>query len=78
MYEPFSALFVPDNNPLIYYHSIAKFAQKNLSSNGKLFFEINEYLYSELIELLKNIGFKNINLRHDINGKKSMLKISNS
>ena len=39
--EPHLALFVPDNDPLIFYRSIAKFAMKQLKPNGKLYFEIN-------------------------------------
>lgn len=57
-YEPHIALFVDDNDPLIFYRRIAEFALKSLKENGKLFFEINQYLSKQTIELLQNMGFK--------------------
>ena len=60
--EPHLALFVSDENPLIFYDKIADLAKINLTKNGLLFFEINQYLANETIELLKNKGFKNIYL----------------
>jgi release factor glutamine methyltransferase len=73
-FEPHTALFVPDNDPLIFYKAIADFALKNLSENGKLFFEINESLGNETVELLKGKGFKNIDLRKDMSGRDRMVK----
>lgn len=64
--EPHLALFVDDNNPLLFYDKIADYAKENLKTNGQLFFEINQYLGKETIALLKNKGFKNIELRKDI------------
>ncbi|MDC9723896.1 MAG: peptide chain release factor N(5)-glutamine methyltransferase [Urechidicola sp.] len=64
--EPHLALFVDDNNPLLFYDKIADFAKENLKQNGELFFEINQYLGKKTIALLKNKGFKNIELRKDI------------
>lgn len=64
--EPHLALFVDDNNPLLFYDKITDFAKENLKPNGLLFFEINQYLGNETIALLKNKGFKNIELRKDI------------
>ncbi|AYN02925.1 peptide chain release factor N(5)-glutamine methyltransferase [Flavobacterium sp. 140616W15] len=64
--EPHLALFVADNNALIFYRKIAELAQKNLVKNGSLYFEINQYLGKETAELLENLGFKNIELRKDI------------
>jgi len=72
-FEPHTALFVPDNDPLIFYKAIADFALKNLSENGKLFFEINESLGNETVELLKGKGFKNIDLRKDMSGRDRMV-----
>lgn len=72
--EPHLALFVENNDALIFYKKIAELAQKNLSQNGKLFFEINQYLGKEMIDLLKKIGFKNIELRKDIYGNDRMIK----
>ncbi|MCV9931017.1 peptide chain release factor N(5)-glutamine methyltransferase [Flavobacterium sp. LS1R47] len=64
--EPHLALFVADNDALIFYRKIAELAQKNLVKNGSLYFEINQYLGKETVELLENLGFKNIELRKDI------------
>jgi release factor glutamine methyltransferase len=72
--EPHLALFVEDNDALIFYRKIAELAQKNLSPNGQLFFEINQYLGKEMIDLLEKMGFKNIELRKDIYGNNRMMK----
>ena len=64
--EPHLALFVEDNDALIFYRKIAELAQKNLSNSGQLYFEINQYLGQEMISLLEGMGFKNIELRKDI------------
>lgn len=71
--EPHLALFVPDNDPLIFYRKIADFALKHLSENGQLFFEINQYLDKETVNLLVEKGFKNINLKKDIYGNNRMI-----
>ena len=70
--EPHLALFVEDNDALIFYRKIAELAQKNLSENGQLFFEINQYLGKEMIDLLEKMNFKNIELRKDIYGNDRM------
>ena len=72
--EPHLALFVKDNDALIFYRIIAELAQKKLSPNGELFFEINQYLGPEMIELLEKMNFKNIELRKDIYGNDRMIK----
>ena len=74
--EPHLALFVEDNDALIFYRKIAALAIKNLNLNGKLFFEINQYLAIETINLLKDAGFKNIELRKDIYGNDRMIMAS--
>jgi release factor glutamine methyltransferase len=71
--EPHLALFVPDNDPLIFYKKIAELAAANLNPNGQLFFEINQYLGKETQELLESIGLKNIELRKDIYGNDRMI-----
>lgn len=71
--EPHRALFVSNQNPLIFYDAIANFALKNLDENGLLFFEINEYLGEQTVQLLKDKGFKNIELRKDMQGKDRMM-----
>lgn len=72
--EPHLALFVKDNDALIFYRKIAELAQKNLTPNGELFFEINQYLGNEMIDLLKEMGFKNVELRKDIYGNDRMIR----
>ncbi|MBG6111191.1 release factor glutamine methyltransferase [Flavobacterium sp. CG_23.5] len=72
--EPHLALFVEDNDALIFYKKIAEMAQKNLSENGHLYFEINQYLGAEMIDLLEKMNFKNIELRKDIYGNDRMIK----
>jgi len=75
-YEPHLALFVEDTDALLFYRKIAQLALKNLSPNGLLFFEINQYLGKETVELLENIGFKNIELRKDMYGNDRMIRCS--
>src|SRR5690606_31637802 len=72
--EPHLALFVEDENPLQFYKAITEFAVGNLKDNGLLFFEINEYLGKDMIQLLKDYHFKNIELKQDIFKKDRMIK----
>ncbi|MBB3122694.1 release factor glutamine methyltransferase [Mesoflavibacter sabulilitoris] len=72
-HEPHLALFVEDENPLIFYRAITQFATKNLKPNGELYFEINEYLGKDMIALLEEFGFKNIQLKQDLFGKDRMI-----
>ena len=73
-FEPHTALFVPEDDPLIFYRAIADFALTNLVSGGLLFFEINESLGAETVTLLHDKGFKNIELRKDMSGRDRMIK----
>ena len=72
--EPHLALFVDDNNPLIFYKAITQFAVDNLKSNGALFFEINQYLRDETKALLMTSNFDEVELRKDLNNNYRMLK----
>ena len=65
-YEPHLALFVEDNDALVFYRKIAALAQNNLLENGQLYFEINQYLGCEMKDLLEKMNFENIELRKDI------------
>ena len=67
-YEPHLALFVDDIDALLFYRKIAQLAIKNLNPNGKLYFEINQYLGKETVELVEIFGFKNVKLIKDIYG----------
>jgi release factor glutamine methyltransferase len=72
-HEPHQALFVSNDNPLLFYKAIADFALTNLNENGYLFFEINEYLGEETVNMLSDKGLKNITLRKDMQGKDRMI-----
>ena len=74
--EPHLALFVADNDALVFYKKIAQLAQKNLLPNGQLYFEINQYLGKEMVDLLEKMNFKTIDLRKDIYGNDRMTKAS--
>ena len=73
-YEPSDALFVPDNDPLIFYRAILKITRTNLKENGWIYFEINEKMAGRIQELLILNKFSNIVLRKDIHGKDRMIK----
>ncbi|HSD06528.1 peptide chain release factor N(5)-glutamine methyltransferase [Flavobacterium sp.] len=73
-YEPHLALFVEDNDALIFYKKIAELALKNLTSPGQLYFEINQYLGKEMVDLLERMNFKNVELRKDIYGNDRIMK----
>ncbi|MCL2683327.1 MAG: peptide chain release factor N(5)-glutamine methyltransferase [Bacteroidales bacterium] len=68
-YEPHQALFVDDENPLIFYTAITNFEKKHLKPNGKLYFEINEKFSVEISELLKNTEFSNVEIFKDFREK---------
>ena len=73
-WEPHTALFVPDSDPLLFYRAIAKKGLQMLAPNGTLYFEINRAHGAETAELLANYGYKNIELRKDISGNDRMIK----
>jgi len=73
-YEPDLALYINDENPLQFYKAIAEFTVNNLNNEGKLFFEINQYLGNETIHLLSQYGFSNIELKKDMFGNDRMIK----
>ena len=73
-YEPHLALFVDDNDPLIFYRAIINFAQARLRKNGVVYVEINEAFGNEVKELFYEKGFSEITLRKDIHGKDRMIK----
>jgi len=72
-FEPGIALFVDDDDPLIFYKSIVNYSVNNLKSGGCLYFEINESFGNQVVELLNNNGFSNVILKEDINGKNRMV-----
>lgn len=68
-YEPHLALFVPDENPLLFYKAILEFCESNLKLNGSIYFEINPLKATEMHELLKEFDYSNIELIKDFNNK---------
>ena len=72
-YEPSIALFVPDNDPLLFYRSIAHTSKNILKQNGKLYFEIYEYLSSQMVDMLESEGYSDITIREDFRGKPRMI-----
>jgi len=73
-HEPHTALFVSNEQPLVFYEAIAEFAKQHLHKGGSLFFEINEYLGKQTVEMLAAKGFVHIVLRKDMQGKDRMIK----
>jgi release factor glutamine methyltransferase len=73
-YEPHLSLFVPDEDPLVFYKAIMTYAMGSLKENGLLFFEINESFDKEIVALMKNHKFAEIELRKDINDKFRMVR----
>lgn len=77
-HEPHTALFVPDDNPLIFYKAIINFAKKRLYENGSIYLEIPEESATAVVSLFKEDGYNNIELRKDMQGKNRMLKVKHS
>jgi release factor glutamine methyltransferase len=77
-FEPEISLFFENENPIIFYEAIIKYANSNLSENGFLFFEIHPDFAVEISDLLNLKGFINIELRKDLQGKNRMIKAQNA
>ncbi|MBT4338742.1 MAG: peptide chain release factor N(5)-glutamine methyltransferase [Bacteroidetes bacterium] len=77
-YEPELALFVPEENPLLFYKSIAEFSKRYLVPKGKIYLEINEGLANETKSLYIDSGFFNVDFLQDMMGKKRMMVIENN
>ena len=73
-WEPATALFVPDNDPLLFYRTIAQKGLTLLPPGGLLFFEINRAMGKETIEMLAALGYTGIELRKDIFGNDRMIR----
>jgi release factor glutamine methyltransferase len=73
-FEPPGALFVPDNDPLIFYRSILEISQSRLLPYGKVYFEINESKGQEMVSLMKSKGFVDVSIIKDLNGKDRIIK----
>ena len=73
-HEPELALFVPDDDPLLFYRTIARFAAKTLNPGGALYFEINPLYVSEMQQMLSKEGFSHTEIRNDQFGKQRFTK----
>ena len=76
-HEPELALFVPEEEPLLFYREILWLASKQLNPNGKVYFEINPLLITEMIALGKTTGFAHAKVKKDIFGKDRFIQFSN-
>lgn len=69
-YEPGTALFVPDDDPLRFYRAIAVYAQSALRPGGSLYFEINPLYATDMEQMLRSLAFEDVDIRRDYRGKK--------
>jgi len=72
-FEPHVALFVTDEDPLLFYRAIGSWGQQLLKKGGKLYLEIYEHLSEELVQLLQFMGYTQVNVHQDLNGKNRMV-----
>ena len=73
-HEPHTALFVPDNDALLFYRAILDFAKEKLAAGGKIYFELNSTYAAAVAELAAEKGFVNCSIRKDLNGNERMLR----
>jgi release factor glutamine methyltransferase len=76
-HEPHTALFVPNDDALVFYKALAQFAKKRLYANGSMYMEIHEDLGKEVVQLFEKEGYSNIQVRKDMQGKDRMVRIAN-
>ena len=72
-YEPSTALFVPNDDPLRFYRAIASFAVEALSQDGHIYYEINPLFATEMLEMMRGMGYNDIEIINDMQGRKRML-----
>jgi release factor glutamine methyltransferase len=72
-WEPELALFVPDDDPMLFYRQVIRFSRQHLKPGGKVYFEINENFGAEIHELLQNNDYQHIDLQQDLSGKDRMI-----
>ncbi|MBR5600899.1 MAG: peptide chain release factor N(5)-glutamine methyltransferase, partial [Bacteroidaceae bacterium] len=77
-WEPHTALFVPDNDPLLFYRAIAIKGLSLLRPGGKLYFEINRAHGQETVEILKSLGYTGMELRKDFADNDRMIRAMKS
>lgn len=72
--EPHLALFVPDDDPLLFYRAIARFGQRHLAEGGHLYFEINALFGKETVAMLRQENYTEVELIQDLYGKDRIVK----
>jgi len=72
-FEPHLALFVSDDDALVFYRTITKFALQHLQDKGMLFFEVNEFNAKEVVQMMEESGFVQVELKQDLSGKDRMV-----
>lgn len=77
-FEPREALFVPDNDPLLFYKRIAELGLELLNEDGTLYFEINENFGGEVKTIVQNFGYKELKIHQDMQGKDRIICATNS
>lgn len=73
-FEPHLALFVENDDALIFYEKIVFFAQKKLKKGGFIFYECNEFNAKKVVQILENQGFVDVVLQKDMSGKERMVR----
>ena len=73
-HEPHLALFVEDEDPLLFYRKITSYARRSLSRGGKLYFEINEAFGKDVADLLNSADFTNVEIMKDLHGKDRIIR----
>ena len=76
-YEPSTAFFVPDDDPLVFYKAIVEFGQEKLNKGGSIYAEMHEDLGELVKNLFRSKGFDSIELKKDLQGKDRMIKVVN-
>ena len=73
-HEPSLALFVSDDDPLIFYRSIAEYGVKNLKDGDRIYYEINPIYAQEMVEMMESLGYRDVKITNDLYGKQRMLR----
>ena len=74
-HEPHSALFVPDDQPLLFYTAITRYAARTLSPDGTLYFELNPLYADQTADMARQTGFTDITIKEDMYGKRRIGKL---
>ena len=73
-HEPHTALFVPDDDALVFYKTLAEFGEKRIYENGRIYMEIHEDLGKEVVAIFEKHGYKNVTIKKDMQGKDRMVR----